>query len=250
MNYFDEYNEEYEDDFYDESVNSELNEFIESIKSKAKKEFIDRLNALEKENKELQDIKENYNDRIQELERDYDNKKWQLEKEYKEKEYKLYKRPISEIFPFVSKPYYRATTKSDYVPKCDKCNEDRQFVYVDPLNQEHKFNCTCNKREFSGYEVEEKIINFISEISIRDGKPCMWVNFNVNSSTNGDYISGSFFDKSKIVPHNEIDNLVNKYCLAEKISRYEITSYYFESKEDCEEVVSALNSLLYKVERN
>ena len=69
MNYFDEYNEEYEDDFYDESVNSELNEFIESIKSKAKKEFIDRLNALEKENKELQDIKENYNDRIQELER-------------------------------------------------------------------------------------------------------------------------------------------------------------------------------------
>ena len=38
------------DDFYDESVNTELDDFIESIKSKAKKEFIDKLNKLEKEN--------------------------------------------------------------------------------------------------------------------------------------------------------------------------------------------------------
>ena len=244
------FNEYDEDDFYDESVNSELDEFIEGIKSKAKKEFIDKLNALEKENKELQEIKRKYNDKIEELEREYDKKQWELEKEYKDKEYKLYRRPIEEIFPFVSKPYYVVTTKSDYVPKCNKCNENRQFIFIDPLNREHKFDCTCNKREFSGYESEERIINFIDEITIRNGKPCMWVAFNINKSSNGDYISGNFFDKENIVPSNEVDALINKYSLMDSIPRYNVIHYYFETKDDAEKVVSALNNMLDKVERN
>ena len=241
MNYFN------EDDFYDESVNSELNEFIENIKTKAKKEFIDRLNELEKENQELQEIKRNYDDKIEELERDYDNKKWELEKEYKNKEYNLYRRPIKEIFPFVSKPYYKAMIKFDYIPKCDKCDENRQFVYVDPLNREYKFNCTCNKKEFAGYLVEERIINYISEISIRNGKPCMWVAFDIKSSKDSEYIYGIFFDKDKIVPSIEVDELIHKYSLMDKIARNSILEYYFETKEDCEKVVNALNTMLDKV---
>lgn len=239
---------EYDDDFYDESVNSELDDFIETIKGKAKKEFIDRLNKLEKENQELQEIKRNYKDKIYELERDYDKKKRELEKEYKEKEYRLYRRPIDEIYPFVSKPYYKATVKTDLVPKCNKCNEDRQFVYIDPLGEKHTFNCTCNKREYIGYEVEEKLINFISSISIRNGKPSMWVDFNIRKTSDGDYIYGTFFDKSKIVPSIEVDELIHKYSLMDKIGRYEITHYYFESKEDCEKVVAALNNMLDKIE--
>ena len=50
------YYEDLYDDFYEESVNSELDEFVYALKTRAKKEFIDRLNALEEENKELQDI--------------------------------------------------------------------------------------------------------------------------------------------------------------------------------------------------
>jgi len=237
-----------EDDFYDESVNSEWDNFFESLKTKAKKEFIDKLNRLEKENEELKDIKKNYNAKVEELERKYDDKLWKLEKEYKEKEYNLYRRPINEIFPFVTKPYYSATYKYDYIPKCDKCNENRQFIYIDPLNREHKFDCTCNKKEFTGYDVEEKQIKFIKEISVRDGKPCMWVRFDIPKDF--DYISGYFFDKDKIVPSSEVDKFINKYSLMDKIGMYEITQYYFESKEDCEKVVNALNTMLDKIERN
>lgn len=242
MNYFN------EDDFYDESVNSELNEFIENIKTKAKKEFIDRLNELEKENEELRDIKTNYNAKIEELERDYNNKKFQLEKEYKNKEYNLYRRPIEEIFPFVSKTYYSTTAKADYVPKCDKCDENRQFVYIDPLNREHKFDCTCNKKVFSGFGVKEKQVQFIKEISIINGKPCLWVDFNIRRFHDDSYISGDFFDKDKIVPSTEVDKLINKYSLKDKIDRYEMSQYYFESKEDCEKVVKALNTMLDKID--
>lgn len=234
------------DEFYDESVDSELDEFVDSLKNRAKKEFIDRLKKLEEENARLQEIKENYESKIRQLENEYDNKKYQLEKEYKEKERTLYKRPIDEIFPLVSKPYYRAVTKRGYVPKCDKCDENRQFVYIDPLNREHKFDCTCNTREFVGYEVEERLINFISEISIRNGKPCMWVAFDISNSSNGDYISGTFFDRDKIVPSNKVDELIHKYSLKDKIDRYEVVSYQFESKEDCEKFVSFLNDNLDK----
>ena len=241
MNYYD------FDDFYDESVNSELDEFVDSLKNRAKKEFIDRLNKLEEENARLQDIKENYDTKIRQLENEYSDKKYQLEKEYRDKEYKLYRRPIEEIFPFVSKPYYRASTKYDYIPKCDKCNEDRQFVYVDPLGEKHTFDCTCNKRDFTGYEVEEKLINFISEISIRDNKPCMWVAFNISKSSNGDYISGTFFDKDKVILSGKVDEPIHKYSLKDKIGKYEPLEYYFESKEDCEKFVSFLNDNFDKI---
>ncbi len=237
-------------ELFDGTVDSEINEFVDGLKSKAKKEFLDKLNKLEKENEELKEIKKNYNAKIDELERKYDDRLYELEQDYKEKERNLYKRPINEIFPFVSKPYYRATIKYDYIPKCDKCNEDRQFVYIDPLNREHKIDCTCKKREFLGYEVEERVINFIKEISIRNGRPCMWVDFNINKFSDGDYVSGNYFDISKIIPSNKVDELINNYSSMVSIPRYEATQYYFETKEDCEKVVSALNSMFYKVERN
>ena len=240
------YYEDLYDDFYEESVNSELDEFVYALKTRAKKEFIDRLNALEEENKELQDIKQHYDAKIVQLEIEYHNKEVQLEREYKEKEYNLYRRPIEEIYPLVSKTYYKATTNYTYVPKCNKCNDDRQFVYVDPLGETHKFNCSCNTKEFSGYVVEEKSVKFISKISIRNGKPCLWVTFDV--PRDGGYISGSYFAKDKIISSDELDKLISEYPNKSTFRRYEPVDYYFENKEDCEKFVDFLNNTLSKIE--
>lgn len=240
------YYEDLYDDFYEESVNSELDEFVYALKTRAKKEFIDRLNALEEENKELQDIKQHYDAKIVQLEIEYHNKEVQLEREYKEKEYNLYRRPIEEIYPLVSKTYYKATTNYTYVPKCNKCNDDRQFVYVDPLGETHKFNCSCNTKEFSGYVVEEKSVKFISKISIRNGKPCLWVTFDV--PRDGGYISGSYFAKDKIISSDELDKLISEYSNKSTFRRYEPVDYYFENKEDCEKFVDFLNNTLSKIE--
>lgn len=240
------YYEDLYEDFYDESVNSELDEFVDALKTRAKKEFIDRLNALEKENKELQEIKANYDAKIRQLENKYNSKTLELERDYQEKERKLYKRPIDEIFPLVSKTYYRATPNYTYVPKCDKCNDNRQFVYVDPLGETHTFNCSCNTKEFSGYTVEEKLVKFISEISIRNGRPCLWVTFDV--PRDGGYISGSYFAKDKIISTNELDKLISEYSNKSTFRMYEPIDYYFENKEDCEKFVDFLNNNLNKIE--
>lgn len=242
--------EEYEE-YGDREIYSQFDELVENITSKAKKGFIDRLNKLEKENQELQEIKANYNGKLHQLEREYNDKKWELEKEYKEKERKLYHRPIDEIFPLVSKTYYYAETKDDYVPKCDKCNDDRMFVYVDPLNQVHEFPCSCNKKVFSGYETKEKQVKFIDEISIRNGKPFLWVTFNLRKfgESNDDcYISGTFFDKDKIISKDKLEDIMSKYKNQnELIDRYKPTEYYFENKEDCELFISFLNNNLNKI---
>lgn len=248
MYYEDLYDDFYgEDDFYSESVNSYLDEFVDTLKTRAKKEFIDRLNALEKENKELQEIKKNYNDKIRQLENEYHSKAVKLEREYEEKEYNLYRRPIEEIYPLVSKTYYSATTNYTYVPKCDKCNDDRQFVYVDPLGETHKFSCSCNIKQFYGYAVKEESVKFIKEISIRNGKPCLWVTFNV--PRDDDYISGNFFDKDKIISSNKLDKLIFDYSNKSTFRRYEPTVYYFENKEDCEKFVAFVNNNLSKIEQ-
>lgn len=239
------YYEDLYDGFYDESVNSELDEFVYALKTRAKKEFIDRLNALEKENKELQEIKKNYKDKIRQLEIEYHNKEVKLEREYKEKEYTLYRRPIEEIFPLVSKTYYLATTNYTYVPKCDKCNDDRQFVYVDPLGEEHTFNCSCKTTKFSGYTIKEKSVKFISSISIINDKPCLWVTFDV--PRDGGYISGDFFDKDKIVSSSEVDKLISEYSKKSTIAMYEPIAHYFENKEDCEKFIDFLNNNLSKI---
>ena len=241
------YYEDLYDEFYDESVNSELDEFVDALKTRAKKEFIDRLNALEKENKELQEIKANYDAKIRQLENEYNSKTLKLEREYQEKERKLYKRPIDEIFPLVSKTYYSPTTNYTYVPKCDKCNEDREFVYVDPLGETHKFSCSCNTKKFSGYTIKEESVKFIKEISIRNGRPCLWVTFNVPRDY--DYISGNFFDKDKIISSDDLDRLISEYSQKSTISMYEPTAYYFENKEDCEKFIEFLNNNLNKVKR-
>jgi len=240
--YYDDY------DFYDESVNSELDEFVENIKSKAKKEFLDKLDKLEKENQELQEIKRNYDAKIHQLENEYENKKWELENEYKEKERNLYKRPIEEIYPLVSKMYYSASIKYDYIPKCDKCNDDREFVFIDPLNQKHTFPCSCKKTEFVGYEVREKQVKFISEISIRNGRPCLWVTF--SKPMDSDYISGNFFDRDMIVSKDKVDDLIANYKKLTKINKYSPTDYYFENKEDCKLFISFLNNNFDKVKKD
>jgi hypothetical protein len=144
--------------------------------------------------------------------------------------------------------YYSASIKYDYIPKCDKCNDDREFVFIDPLNQKHTFPCSCKKTEFVGYEVREKQVKFISEISIRNGRPCLWVTF--HKPADSDYISGNFFDIDKIVSKGKVDDIIADYKRQLKINKYSPRDYYFENKEDCELFVSFLNNNFDKIEKD
>ena len=67
---------------------------------------------------------------------------------------------------------------------------------------------------------------------------------------NGDYISGDFFDRDKIVSKDKLEGIIADYKKQIKINKYSPIDYYFENKEDCEAFASFLNDNFDKVERD
>ena len=56
------------------------------------------------------------------------------------------------------KKLYRITSKHVYIPKCNKCDENREFTVTLPDGRTVKEKCSCNKKywEYSYYEVNPK----------------------------------------------------------------------------------------------
>jgi len=132
------------DDFYQEP--SEFEQEIEELKSKlsqsVKKEIMDELESLRKENAELRPIKED----ISRLEREYYNKKVQLEREYQERKRNVRKERISELLKDYDVEYWVAKSFYEDMEKCDKCDNNRRIYYKTPLGNEAYESCDCAKR--------------------------------------------------------------------------------------------------------
>jgi len=126
---------DYEDyfDFYEPSdFDSQIDEFKEHLRHSVKKEILDELNRLRKENKKLQDIKHRMN---------------QIEYEYSAALKKAKDDAIRERFDKIveacSPVYYCPTFYHIKKPKCDKCDENRDIPYMTPLGRKAKERCTC-----------------------------------------------------------------------------------------------------------
>ena len=234
----------YYDDFYNEP--SEADIYIEELKDKirteVKEDIINELEKLRKENKELQDVKNNIN----KLEKEYNQKKNELEKEYQEKQRTLMKRPLNELLEIIKEEYYCIIRPYDYIPKCDKCNEKRRLELVDVYGRKHEVNCVCNKMEHKLFEVKTKYIGTIKEISKRNGKMCIWTSFTWSKSAyeQYDYINGIYFDKEYIIyNYEQLEKKIankSKKDIIENVYR----KYYFVNKEDAEKFAKWLNENL------
>ena len=238
----------YYDDFYNEPSESDI--YIEELKDKirleVKKDIINELERLRKENKELQDVKNNIN----KLEREYNQKKNELEREYQEKERTLMQRPLNELLEIIKEEYYCIDRPYDYIPKCDKCNEKRKLEFTDVYGRKHEVKCVCDKMERKPFEVETKYIGTIKEISKRNGKMCIWTSFTWSKSNYEpyEYISGTYFDKECIVyNYEQLEVKIadkSKKEIIENIYR----KYYFVNKKDAEKFAKWLNNALEEQE--
>lgn len=132
------------DDFYREP--SEFEQEIEELKSKlsqsVKKEIMDELESLRKENAELRPIKED----ISKLEREYYNKKVQLEREYDERRRNIRKERISELLKDYDVEYWGVHVYYEDMEKCNKCDKNRRIHYKTPLGKDEFERCDCADR--------------------------------------------------------------------------------------------------------
>lgn len=119
-----------EDDFYNETSEFEgqIEEFKESLAKSVKKEFLEEMDRLRKENENLSGIKEHF----ERIKRDYERKKAECDRvmsEATQKAKHMRAKEVMEQFQIIA---WRPSIVDLYGPKCDKCNDNRKIVFTLP----------------------------------------------------------------------------------------------------------------------
>jgi hypothetical protein len=214
----------YDEDFYYETseFDHQVNEFKESLLKSVKEEFISEMERLKKENAELQTVKHDF----EQIKRDYKNKEQKLEMERQELERKVRRERLSVLMKDFEVVMYRAYSKTELPPKCDKCDDKRRVHFKSPLGRNFTEDCECNKGELV-YHPQEYIC---SSFSInRDGNGMdAW--YKLKPNREDDYASYDSSTYAKVIYHDGL-----KY---EDIKKYDT---FFKTKEECQGYCDWLN---------
>lgn len=210
MNYFD-------IDFFDypSEFETQIDEFKQALSATVKKEFLDRMAALEKENAELRDYRDNksrYDRELRNAKLHYDAEVARIEREAQRQNMKKY-------FGDNLFTAWRPLHKIIRYKKCNRCDDSRRLIFKDPVGREQKINCVCDDGSSFYSPKEVKLISFyvgesrVSSYYERFDEGCDFDRYEFA----GDIYSGEDFEK------------VNWYRVV------------FFKKEDCESYCKWLN---------
>lgn len=155
-----------ESDFYHEPSEFEqkVDELKESLLESVKKDFIDEMNRLRKENEELQEVKNN----MKNLEFEHAEKLNELNRERRDLERKVRSERLSSLIGAVE--YFTVASRGKDKPKCEKCDENRRLNYKTPSGRKDYEMCECSER----VPVYQPIPTTMCEFSIRSGTAYVW----------------------------------------------------------------------------
>lgn len=133
----------YDDEFYNEPSEFEMqiDEFKESLSKSVKDSFLEEMERLRQENKNLQGINEHF----EQIKRDYEKKKVECDRAIREAEQKAKRMKVNELMEHYRIFAWNTTWEYLYGPKCDKCDEDREIEITLPSGKKVKDECGCSK---------------------------------------------------------------------------------------------------------
>lgn len=143
------------EDFYNEGPSDYelfMNDLKETLKKSIKDEFIKEMDKLRAENKKLQDIKENF----EQIKLDYAHKEQELKAKEQDIERSLARKKIMELATIADmKPQiYYIDDATGFLPKCDKCDENRLIHFRSPSGKECTESCPNCGTSFKKYFVK------------------------------------------------------------------------------------------------
>ena len=220
----------YDDTSYYDELTDELKE---SLKKSIKKEVLDKMEKLEKENKELSDVKKNFN----EIKADFERKKNEYDSKLKDLEYEMKHAKlvdlIMELCPSV-KVYHVYKDWHDWkLPKCDKCDDNRRISFVSPYGKTYWDNCPyCDKvyKKFIMDEVELKEFTYKKDRYFEKFE----CEYRVLDKDCSSYDRGVILTASRCADNKTFDELIN-------FMQDERKGVYFSSKEKAEEFMNWMN---------
>lgn len=125
------------EDFYNEGPSEYelfMNDLKETLKKSIKDEFIKEMDRLRAENKRLQDVKENF----EKIKLDYAHKEQELKAREQDMEKNLARKKIMELATIadMKAQIYYIDDDTAYLPKCDKCDENRLIHFKSPTGKD------------------------------------------------------------------------------------------------------------------
>lgn len=220
----------YYDDFYEPSEFEQMVEdFKDTLRESVKKEWKDRMDSLEAENKTLQEVRKNFN----QIKNDYAKAEWECKRESEiaivNAKKDAHKARLSELFGDMKTQYWRIDEERIKKPKCDKCDRDRMVAYITPLGKQAKEYCTCAETE-SKYVPREMVIY---QISLNNHKlDVRFIKRNQEDEVYTNVLVEYYGYKTIIKDQDDISSL----------SENDKWSFYFESEEKCQEYCDWLNN--------
>jgi HD superfamily phosphohydrolase len=214
----------YQNDFYNEpsEFDIQVDEFKQSLMKSVKKEFVSEMERLSTENKELQDIKANF----EAVKRDFENKKRQLESEYQILKSNVRRERLVDILRDHKIILYKAYSKREYPPKCEKCDKHRKVNYISPLGRMTSEDCSCKEGKTVYYP--EEYIRYEFRLNRDKNGVTAWYR-QYNDDEDG------FTSDSSI----HADYIYSPDMNFEDLKRY---STFFKTKEECQAYCDYLNS--------
>lgn len=130
------------EDFYNEGPSDYelfMNDLKETLKKSIKDEFIKEMDKLKAENKKLQDVKENF----EKIKLDYAHKEQELKAREQDMEKNLARKKIMELATIadMKAQIYYIDDDTAYLPKCDKCDENRLIHFKSPTGKDCTESC-------------------------------------------------------------------------------------------------------------
>lgn len=159
----------YDDEFYNEPSEFEMqiNELKESLSKYIKSEFVEEMERLRKENKNLQGIKEHF----EQIKRDYERKKAECDRAICKAEQNAKKMKVNELMDHYKIFIWSTTYEYLYGPKCDKCDKNRKLEVILPSGKKVKDECECSMSR-AKVIIPERMVMY--EIADRDREIVAW----------------------------------------------------------------------------
>jgi hypothetical protein len=212
-------------DFYEDfsEFDQQVDEFKKSLMTSVKKEFLDKMSAIEKENQELQEVKRNW----EKLKKEYLEKEYVLKEERSKAKMEARQERLSELMEEQKIVLYKAESTYLNRTKCNKCDDNRKINYVSPQGRQVSEYCDChsphihyNPQKYSWYEFklddwDHQFRVWYKKLITSDGK--------------------EYFDGDP----NSVNNVYDGKADYESVERYAL---YFKTEEECQKYCDWLNS--------
>ncbi|SDX04870.1 hypothetical protein [Paenibacillus sp. PDC88] len=205
-----------DEQFYEPSpYDGHIETLIQAIRADVKEGIISEMNRLKKENAELQDVKRDF----EAIKREYEQKKIELEYAKHNVKNEVRRERLVELMGDFTHELYKASSKRNVRPKCDKCDERRMIHYTSPLGNPKQEDCDC-KNGIAYYEPRSYLC---SSYEVRNSEFIAWYKaYEIDADgMEFEFITSS--STAKIIYAGED---------FEKLEDYHYI--HFKSKEDCQ----------------